>query len=47
MSDKRQKTQWELAFPVEDRGEAPWATEEGTEKLAMRGDTENPVFIEG
>jgi hypothetical protein len=41
---KRQKmVQLRLAFPEEGRGEAPKATEEGTELAAAEGATESPA----
>src|SRR5437867_13362729 len=46
MSDKRQKNQLVLAFPVEDRGEAPWAAGEGTESLAAKRQAESPAIGE-
>ena len=44
MSDKRQKNQLVLAFPVEDRGEAPRAAGEGTESLAAKRKAESPAM---
>ena len=38
---KRQKTQYELAFEGEGRGEAPRAPEEGIESTAVRLSTES------
>src|SRR6266487_3827833 len=46
MSDKRQKNQLVLAFPVEDRGEAPRAAGEGTESLAAKRQAESPAIGE-
>jgi RNA-directed DNA polymerase len=46
MSDKRQKNQLVLAFPAEDRGEAPRAAEEGTESLAAKRKAESPAIGE-
>ena len=43
MSDKRQKSQLELAFPAENRSEAPTAAAEGTESLAAKRRTESPA----
>ncbi len=41
MSDKRQKNQLELAFTDESRSEAPRASAEGTESLAVEHGTES------
>ena len=46
MSDKRQKNQLLLAFPVEDTGEAPRAAGEGTESLAAKRQAESPAIGE-
>ena len=46
MGGKRQKNQLKLAFMVEGRGEAPTATNEGTEPAAAERETESPVFDE-
>src|SRR5438093_3135351 len=46
MSDKRQKNQLVLAFPVEDTGEAPRAAGEGTESLAAKRQAESPAIGE-
>jgi RNA-directed DNA polymerase len=46
MSAKRQKNQLELAFAERDRGEAPKATQEGTEALTAKCDTERPASHE-
>ena len=43
MSDRRQKNQLELAFPAENRSEAPTAAAEGTESLAAKRRTESPA----
>ena len=40
MTRMRQKIQLELAFPAEERGEAPRAAGEGTERVAARAETE-------
>ena len=40
MTRMRQKIQLELAFPAEERGEAPRAAGEGTERVAARAGTE-------
>ncbi len=46
MSTKRQKTQMELAFTTEGRGEAPGAVEGGTEVTMAKRDTESPAKTE-
>ncbi|PYV22460.1 MAG: group II intron reverse transcriptase/maturase, partial [Acidobacteria bacterium] len=46
MSDKRQKNQLVLAFPVEDTGEAPRAAGEGTESLTAKRQAESPAIGE-
>src|SRR5512137_2190384 len=46
MSDKRQKNQLVLAFREESRGEAPMATEQGTESLAAKRTAESPAMGE-
>src|SRR5881409_2888586 len=46
MSDKRQKNQLVLAFPVEDTGEAPRATGEVTESLTAKRQAESPAIGE-
>src|SRR5881409_983813 len=46
MSDKRQKNQLVLAFPVEDTGEAPRATGDGTESLTAKRQAESPAIGE-
>ena len=46
MSDRRQKNQLELAFPAENRSEAPTAAAEGTESLAAKRRTESPASTE-
>jgi len=46
VSDKRQKNQLLLAFPVEDTGEAPRAAGEGTESLAAKRQAESPAIGE-
>ena len=43
MSDKRQKNQLVLAFADEGRSEAPKASEEGTESLAVKRVAESPA----
>jgi len=43
MSDKRQKNQLVLAFTERDRSEAPKATQEGTESLTAKCETERPA----
>jgi len=43
MSDKRQNNQWELAYPSEDRGEAPKADGAGTEPRKTKRATESPA----
>src|SRR5579863_8413426 len=43
MSDKRQKNQLKLAFTEEGRSEAPKASQEGTESLAAKCETERPA----
>lgn len=46
MSDKRQKTQLVLAFADEGRSEAPRASEEGTESLAVKRRAQSPAQSE-
>lgn len=46
MSTKRQKTQMDLAFASEDRGEASKTDDEGTEVLTAKCDTESPAETE-
>src|SRR5438552_2304918 len=46
VSDKRQKNQLVLAFPVEDTGEAPRAAGEGTESLTAKRQAESPAIGE-
>jgi len=46
MSDKRQKNQLVLAFPDENRGEAPKGSEEGTESLTAKRPAESPAIGE-
>jgi RNA-directed DNA polymerase len=46
MSDKRQKIQYELAFPATQRSEAPGIVEGGIEALAAKRGTESPAEIE-
>lgn len=46
MSGKRQKSQMELAFTAERRGEAPETWGEGTEPLAAERRTESPASTE-
>src|SRR3989304_2880788 len=46
MTRMRQKIQLELAFPAEERGEAPRAAGEGTERVAARAGTERPADTE-
>ena len=46
MSDKRQKNQLVLAFPVEDTGEAPRAAGEGTESFSAKRKAESPAIGE-
>jgi RNA-directed DNA polymerase len=46
MSDRRQKNQLYLAFPTEDRGEAPRAVGQGTESLVAKRTAESPVIGE-
>lgn len=43
MSDKRQKNQLVLAFTEEGRSEAPKASQEGTESLTAKCETERPA----
>ena len=43
MSDKRQKNQLVLAFAERDRSEAPKATQEGTESLTAKCESERPA----
>jgi hypothetical protein len=43
MSDKRQKNQLVLAFTGEGRSEAPKASQEGTESLTAKCETERPA----
>ena len=46
MSDKRQKNQLVLAFLEESRGEAPTASQEGTESLTAKRRAESPAIGE-
>ena len=46
MSDKRQKNQLVLAFPEEDRSEAPTASGGGTESHMAKRRTESPAIGE-
>src|SRR6202521_5820336 len=46
MSDKREKTQLELAFTEESRSEAPRVSAEGTETLAGKRGIESPAIGE-
>ena len=46
MDDKRQKSQLELAWGEEDRGEAPKIIPPGTESSAAKRGTENPAITE-
>jgi hypothetical protein len=46
MSDKRQKIQYELAFPATQRSEAPGIVAGGTESLAAKRGTESPAETE-
>ena len=46
MTRMRQKIQLELAFTAEERGEAPRAAGEGTERVAARDETERPADTE-
>src|SRR5947208_9030729 len=46
MSDKRQKNQLVLAFTEEERSEAPKASQEGTESLTAKCETERPASHE-
>jgi RNA-directed DNA polymerase len=46
MSDRRQKTQLELAFPDESRSEAPRVSEEGTESFVAKRRIESPAIGE-
>src|SRR6202140_4769875 len=46
MSDKRQKNQLVLAFTEEGRGEGPKASQEGTESLTAKCETERPASHE-
>lgn len=46
MSDRRQKNQLYLAFPAEDRGEAPKTDGQGSETLAAKRPAESPVIGE-
>ncbi len=46
MTGKRRKTQKELAFPEESRGEAPTASREGTEPAKAGRATESPATAE-
>src|SRR3982074_3856183 len=46
MSDKRQKNQLVLAFAEEERSEAPKASQEGTESLTAKCETERPASHE-
>jgi len=43
MSGKRQNNQWELAYPSEDRGEAPKTDGAGTEPRRTERATESPA----
>jgi RNA-directed DNA polymerase len=43
MSDKRQKNQLVLAFTEEGRSEAPRTSQEGTESLTAKCETERPA----
>ncbi len=43
MSDKRQKNQLVLAFTEEGRSETPKASQEGTESLTAKCETERPA----
>ncbi len=43
MSDKRQKNQLVLAFAERDRSEAPKTSQEGTESLTAKCETERPA----
>ena len=46
MSGKRQKSQMELAFDSERRGEAPRVPSEGTEPLTAERGTQSPASTE-
>ena len=46
MSEKRQKIQYELAFPAAQRSEAPGIAEGGTEALVAKRGTESPALTE-
>jgi RNA-directed DNA polymerase len=46
MSGRRQKSQLELAFPAESRGEAPTAVGEGTEPRVAKREAEGPAAVE-
>lgn len=46
MGNKRQKTQLELAFPTEGRGEAPRTVGEGTELSVANHDPQSPASSE-
>jgi hypothetical protein len=46
MSDKRQKNQLVLAFTEERRSEAPTISQEGTESLTAKCETERPASHE-
>ncbi len=46
MSGRRQKSQLELAFPAERRGEAPTAVGGGTEPLVAKREPEGPAAAE-
>src|SRR5258707_2351248 len=46
MSDKRQKNQLVLAFTEEERSEAPKTSQEGTESLTAKCETERPASHE-
>jgi RNA-directed DNA polymerase len=46
MSDKRQKNQLVLAFTEKGRSEAPKASQEGTESLTAKCETERPASHE-
>jgi len=46
MSDRRQKNQLVLAFTEKGRSEAPKASQEGTESLTAKCETERPASHE-
>jgi RNA-directed DNA polymerase len=46
MDDRRQKIQYELAFPVKSRGEAPTVSREGTESSMAERVAESPASTE-